>query len=85
MFGRPVGWGQIKVPKGAKSEYRNQENPGLNKSALVDLAAPQGIGQKDARAALAKMENDPRVRVEEGARRAKLYYQAYDPVEEAAF
>jgi hypothetical protein len=24
MFGRPVGWGQIKVPKGAKSEYRNQ-------------------------------------------------------------
>ena len=61
------------------------ENSGLNKSALVDLAEARGIRQKDARAALAKMENDPRVRVEEGARGAKLYYQAYDPVEEAAF
>ena len=37
MFGRPVGWGQIKVPKGAKSEYRNQQVLGKELDARTDL------------------------------------------------
>ena len=61
------------------------ENPGLNKTALVDLAAPNKINQKEARVALAKMENDPRIRVEDGPRGARLYFPALDPVVEVAF
>jgi hypothetical protein len=61
------------------------KNPGLNKISLCDLGAEQNISQRSARAALAKMENDPRMRVEEGPRNAKLFFPVFDPLQEVAF